>query len=97
MRTNRAGGGVGTSPGINPITPYTTAALDYRASWIAAEMMAKTKASNASANVSARLWTETLGNEQKSFQNSIEKPAQRTVLGCSVWAQRRCGVANKQL
>ena len=43
VRTNRAGGAVGTSPGINPITPYTTAALDYRASWIAGEMMEKTR------------------------------------------------------
>ena len=42
VRTNRAGGEIGTSPGINPITPYTTASLDYRASWIAGEMMAKT-------------------------------------------------------
>ena len=42
VRTNRSGGDVGTSPGINPITPYTTASLDYRASWIAGEMMAKT-------------------------------------------------------
>ena len=39
VRTNRSGGEVGTSPGINPITPYTTASLDYRASWIAGEMM----------------------------------------------------------
>ena len=45
MRTNRSGGDVGTSPGINPITPYTTAALDYRASWIAGEMMKKTAVS----------------------------------------------------
>lgn len=43
VRTNRPGADVGTSPGINPITPYTTAALDYRASWIAGEMMEKTK------------------------------------------------------
>lgn len=43
VRTNRAGGGVGSSPGINPITPYTTASLDYRASWIAGEMVANTK------------------------------------------------------
>jgi len=43
FRTNRAGGGVGTSPGINPLTPYTTAALDYRASWIAGEVLENTK------------------------------------------------------
>ena len=43
MRTNRAGGEIGTSPGINPITPYTTAALDYRASWIAGEVVENTK------------------------------------------------------
>ena len=39
---------MGTSPGINPITPYTTAALDYRASWIAGEMMEKTRVPAAS-------------------------------------------------
>ena len=43
VRTNRSGGDVGTSPGINPITPYTTASLDYRASWIAGQMVGKTK------------------------------------------------------
>lgn len=43
LRTNRAGGEIGTSPGINPITPYTTAALEYRTSWIAGDMVEKTK------------------------------------------------------
>lgn len=51
VRTNRSGGDVGTSPGINPITPYTTASLDYRASWIAGEMMQKTKVRAAAAAV----------------------------------------------
>ena len=71
---------MGTSPGINPITPYTTASLDYRASWIAGEMMAKTASASKNPNTSAALWGETLGNEQRAMQNSIEKPAQRTVL-----------------
>ena len=74
-RTNRAGGDVGTSPGINPITPYTTAALDYRASWIAGEMMEKTKASSNNPNNSAKLWSETLGNEDRGATNSLRNPA----------------------
>ena len=50
LRANRSGGGVGTSPGINPIVPYTTAALDYRSSWIAGEMVAMTKATTHNQN-----------------------------------------------
>ena len=80
MRTNRAGGGIGTSPGINPITPYTTAALDYRASWIAAEMMAKSRNAQTTPSNSQRLWEETLNNEQKAHANSVERPAKRYLL-----------------
>ena len=80
LRANRSGGGVGTSPGINPIVPYTTAALDYRSSWIAGEMMQKTTSSTNNPNVSAKLWGETLSNEDRAMRNSIERPAQRTVL-----------------
>ena len=80
VRTNRPGGDVGTSPGINPITPYTTASLDYRASWIAGEMMKKTRDASGNPNTSAKLWGETLTNESRAMQNSIAKPAQRTVL-----------------
>jgi len=80
MRTNRSGSAVGTSPGINPITPYTTAALDYRASWIAGEMMAKTSSATGNPNTSAKLWTETLGNEDTAFRNSIKNPAQLSQL-----------------
>ena len=43
FRANRSGGGVGTSPGICPVTPYTGAALDYRASWIAGDVVKQTK------------------------------------------------------
>ena len=71
---------MGTSPGINPITPYTTASLDYRASWIAGEMMKKTRDASGNPNTSAKLWGETLTNESRAMQNSIAKPAQRTVL-----------------
>jgi len=80
VRTNRSGGEVGTSPGINPITPYTTASLDYRASWIAGEMMAKTSAATTNPNISGKLWSETLGNEQTAFNNSLKNPAARNVL-----------------
>jgi len=80
VRTNRAGGAVGTSPGINPITPYTTAALDYRASWIAGEMMEKTKASSNNANNRSQLWSETLGNEDRAVQNSLLNPAAKMML-----------------
>jgi len=80
MRTNRAGGAVGTSPGINPITPYTTAALDYRASWIAGEMMAKTSQATANPNNSAKLWSEVLTNEARAFDNSTRNPAAKNVL-----------------
>ena len=80
MRTNRAGGNVGTSPGINPITPYTTAALDYRASWIAGEMVKTTKDSMASPAHADLLWAETMRNEAKSVANSMARPAVRTVL-----------------
>jgi len=75
---------VGTSPGINPITPYTTAALDYRASWIAGEMMEKTRSSSNNPNNSAKLWTETLGNESKATQNSLLNPAKMSKLPAPV-------------
>lgn len=80
VRTNRSGGDVGTSPGINPITPYTTAALDYRASWIAGEMMAKTSSATTNPNISSKLYRETLNNETTAFNNSIKNPAARNVL-----------------
>jgi hypothetical protein len=79
-RSNRSGGGVGTSPGINPITPYTTASLDYRASWIAGEMMAKTSSATKNANIAGALWSETLGNESRAAENSVRNPAKRFVL-----------------
>ena len=68
-RTNRSGGDVGTSPGINPITPYTTAALDYRASWIAGEMMEKTKVR--------------CSHEDAEKTELQTKPARRRVLICT--------------
>ena len=80
VRTNRSGGEVGTSPGINPITPYTTAANDYRATWIAGEMMEKTRGAVANPNISSKLWGETLGNESRAVTNSVQKPVPRTVL-----------------
>jgi len=80
VRTNRTGGEVGTSPGINPITPYTTAALDYRASWIAGETVEKTRAAGTNPNIAGALWGETLGNEQRAVANSLARPAKRTVL-----------------
>jgi len=80
FRTNRAGGGVGTSPGINPLTPYTTAALDYRASWIAGEVLENTKKADRSPNISSALWSETLGNESKAMQNSQLRPAKPSML-----------------
>ena len=82
MRTNRQGESIGTSPGINPITPYTTAALDYRASWIAADMMAKTKATDY--NIKSHLWSETLGNESRAHANSLSNPAQLSALPAPV-------------
>lgn len=75
LRTNRSGGGVGTSPGINPITPYTTAALDYRASWIAGEMKAKT--AETTQNQRSKMWTETLDNEARGMANFTSKATQR--------------------
>jgi len=80
VRTNRSGGEVGTSPGINPITPYTTASLDYRASWIAGEMMEKTKTACADPNKSGKLWTETLSNEDRAMTNALVNPAKLTKL-----------------
>jgi len=78
MRANRTGGGVGTSPGINPITPYTTAALDYRASWIAGEMVAKT--AETTQNQRSKSWTETLNNESRGMANFSTKPPKRREL-----------------
>lgn len=80
VRTNRSGGGVGTSPGINPPTPYTTAALDYRASWIAGEVVDQTRKVGTNPNIAGALWSETLGNEAKASANSMARPAKRTVL-----------------
>ncbi len=84
VRTNRSGGGVGSSPGINPITPYTTASLDYRASWISGETVAMTKAAGTNPNIAGALWGETLGNEAKASANSLARPAKRTVLPAPV-------------
>ena len=78
LRANRSGGGVGTSPGINPIVPYTTAALDYRSSWIAGEMVAMTKATTHNQN--AKTLTETIQNEARGMRNSETKPAKRRPL-----------------
>jgi len=78
LRTNRTGGGVGTSPGINPITPYTTAALDYRASWIGGEMRAKT--GEYSNNQQSAAWTETLNNEARGMANFSKDPPKRREL-----------------
>ena len=78
LRANRSGNGIGTSPGINPIVPYTTASLDYRSSWIAGEMVAMTKATTHNQN--ARAWTETLQNEARGMANSAIKPAKRREL-----------------
>jgi len=80
FRTNRAGGGVGTSPGINPITPYTTASLDYRASWIAGDMVGTTKASTTNSAMADKLWGETMRNEAKSVANSMARPSKRSEL-----------------
>jgi len=66
---------VGTSPGINPITPYSSAALDYRASWIAGDMATKSKEFGSSATIRNRLWDETMRNEEKSYANSVARPA----------------------
>jgi len=78
LRANRSGGGVGTSPGINPIVPYTTAALDYRSSWISGEMVAMTKATTH--NQKSKTLTETIQNEARGMRNSEVKPAKRREL-----------------
>ena len=75
LRANRSGGGVGTSPGINPITPYTTAALDYRASWIAGEMVAKT--AETTQNQRSKTLTETINNEARGMANFGVAPPKR--------------------
>ena len=76
LRANRSGNGIGTSPGINPVVPYTTAALDYRSSWIAGEMVAMTKATTH--NRDAKAWTETLQNEARGMANfGIKRPPRR--------------------
>jgi len=80
FRSNRSGGGVGTSPGINPLTPYTTASLDYRASWISGEVVKTTMNAGKSPNIAGALWGETLANEAKASANSLNRPAKRTVL-----------------
>jgi len=67
LRANRSGGGVGTSPGINPITPYTTAALDYRSSWIGGEMRQKTL--ETTPNLKSKLLSETINNEARGMAN----------------------------
>ena len=67
LRANRSGGGVGTSPGINPITPYTTAALDYRASWIGGEMRQKTMETTPA--LKSKLLSETINNEARGMAN----------------------------
>jgi len=80
FRTNRSGGGVGTSPGINPLTPYTTASLDYRASWISGEVLKKTSDAQRNPNINSALWSESLGNEAKAVQNSIIRPGKLSQL-----------------
>ena len=56
--------------------PYTTAALDYRSSWIAGEMVAMTKATTH--NRDAKAWTETLQNEARGMANfGIKRPPRR--------------------
>lgn len=67
FRTNRGGGAVGTSPGINPPTPYTPASIDYRTSYVAENMVAKTKAPTLSNNYQERVRTEELKNEIRSL------------------------------
>jgi len=79
-RTNRNSGGVGTSPGINPITPYTTASLDYRASWIAGDLVARTKEQSSAGAAADKRWAESMRNEEKSRANSTLKPAKRSEL-----------------
>jgi len=80
-RANRSGGGIGTSPGINPVTPYTNASLDYRASWISGDMVAKTNDATPARN--SKLMAEILSTEAraqampKSFTKS-ELPAPDT-------------------
>jgi hypothetical protein len=80
FRTNRSGNGVGSSPGINPITPYTTASLDYRASWISGQTVADTKAAMTNPNIQGKLFGEAINNESKAFANSMARPAKPTVL-----------------
>ena len=80
FRTNRNGNGIGTSPGINPLTPYTTASNDYRAGWISGEVVKKTSEATRSPNIAGALWSETLGNEKRAFDNSKAKPAKRQEL-----------------
>jgi len=70
FRANRGGADIGTSPGICPITPYTGAALDYRASWIAGDMVKHTKVQTP--NQKSHLWAEMLTNEARS--NMKPKP-----------------------
>ena len=41
---------------------------------------AASQAATRNANISAKLWTETLGNEQTAFKNSLSNPAKRNVL-----------------
>lgn len=77
-RANRNGGGVGTSPGINPITPYTKASLDYRASWIAGDMVAKTFTTNP--NLRSGQMAETMTREERSLAASVSRPVRRSVL-----------------
>jgi len=74
-RAHREGAGIGTSPGINPLTPYTSAANEYRASWIGADMAQR--AHSSTPNARSRLTGEVLNNEIRALgvtKNTFRPP-----------------------
>ena len=77
-RADRTGGGVGTSPGINPLVPYNPAALEYRASWIDGAMMALTNKTDP--NREARILRDTLLNEERGMAKFSQTPPPRPQL-----------------